>query len=142
MAMQALDGKRYMNGSTLAQMLERGPIRRRAARVGITVRPMEDVALGPGLLARFNHNYWIVDCPDCGSAEFVWIDEPVMLCQKCWNAVVDGRWRRVVVPGQWRQIERIMRVRINPDNRNWYPGESLAKLKAENMEHGRPEGVD
>ena len=42
----------------------------------------------------------------------------------------------VVWPAEMRAIEGILQARPMRENRNWYPGESVARLVGENIEHG------
>jgi len=134
-----LDGKAYTGA----------PLRERAARMrgrlrerlGVTVRDCDDVSAdAPPLKARVYRNLWIVECPDCKSAEMVDTDHPLFFCSNCLNGALDGRWRRVEFPAakQRAQIEGVLALRPNPDTRNWAPGESVAALKRENREHGHP----
>ena len=86
----------------------------------------------PPLKARVNHGRWIVDC-ECNSAELAF-DEGLFMCQTCWNAAHSNQLRRFVFPGNRLKIEAILMMR--PDlNRNWYVGETLTKLEAENKAH-------
>lgn len=114
-----------------------------ASRVGIDVPPLDAIADVPPQPARVNNNQWIVDCPDCNGAEYVWIDGPhLMMCAGCWNARLDHRWRPVALPAEREAIERILRSRPLPGQRNWYPWETLAELADENLGHAgelRPE---
>ncbi len=111
---------------------------------GLELAPMSNVDQGPALPARVNWNRWIVECPDCHNAEFGWADEPIFMCTHCWNAAVGGRWRRVVFPdgAERGRIEAALLARPVVNNRNWEPGESVGRLRAENRRHGLPEEAD
>lgn len=109
-----------------------------ALRAGVRVPPLSQVHDGPPLEAKVNHNRWIVECPDCGGAEYVFPEQPLMLCASCWNAAVGGSWRRVVMPSERDAIENALVVRPTPQARNWEPGEKVAQLRAENIERGLP----
>jgi ribosomal protein L37AE/L43A len=93
--------------------------------------------------ARINHGRWLVDCPGCNSALVVDLSEPVFMCVECANAANDGKWFQVTVPTNRAAIEiellkRPMNGR-NPAeavNRNWEPGETVATLRQENIDHG------
>lgn len=94
------------------------------------LKPTTDTAAP--LIAEVNHGRWIVIC-ECGGAEKMW-EEGCFMCQSCYNAGHRHQYRKAVFPRQRRQIEAILGVRPLP-NRNWRPGESLAKLQRENAEH-------
>lgn len=95
---------------------------------------LDQVAEGEPLAARVCHGWWIVDCPDCRGADFVWTDRPLQWCGSCGNAAVGGRWRRVVVPEGRSEIEAALLARPDQTTQNWEPGESVADLLAENAE--------
>jgi len=99
------------------------------AQIGLTT---EDCSKSPPLKARINHGRWVVDC-ECKGAELAW-DEGLFMCQSCWNDGHGNQLRRVEYPRNHSKIEAILLVRPI-DNRNWYLGESLAKLEAENKAH-------
>jgi len=95
-----------------------------------------EMALDSELAAEVNHNRWIVLCPDCLGATFVWLDAPAQLCPNCWNGSKGYRLRRVVVPERYAEIEALLKERPLPQNRNWLPGETVDDLLRENQEHG------
>lgn len=113
-----------------------GPMAGLARRLGTKVRPMTEVSEAPAVPARLNNNRWIVECPDCRGAEFVWLESPLLMCQSCFNGAIDGRWRRVTLPEARGEIEAIVSVRPLPAQRNWNPDEDVESLRAENIEHG------
>lgn len=110
---------------------------------------------------RYNHGRWIIDCPfeDCNGAEIYRKDEP-FICGSC-NAIeaqavcksrgLDPRKHLVIITKeiaaergevfdtsrtrQWKKIEELVRLRPL-DNMNWELGESVEKLKAENIMNG------
>jgi len=43
--------------------------------------------------------------------------------------------RRVDIPTNYQQIERVLLERPNRENQNWLPGETLDDLLRENKEH-------
>lgn len=88
------------------------------------------------LVARVYQDAWIVDCPDCGGAEFYWRDSPRMFCLSCGNAAVGGKWRPATLPDEAAQIERVLDKRPLRASRNWTPWETVAELEAENIIHG------
>lgn len=109
-----------------------------ARRVGVEVQPLDRIAHGaPPAFARINHNRLICDCPDCGSAVYVWREGPhVMLCPDCWNGAIGGAWRPVMVPDNLAEVEAILGARPLPGNRNWQLPETLEDLRSQNREHG------
>lgn len=123
-------------------------LRARMAQLARTLKDTYDVDLpdmdGPHaepVSARIDTGRWIVDCPDCRSAEYLWPDEPVFFCTNCFNASVGGRWRLVEVPGERGAIEHILLARPFPWNRHWRPGETTDDLRAENVAHGQSQEV-
>lgn len=137
MGLPLVDGQTNFKGASLAEVREQ-IYAELAARVGFAVPPVDVVAEVPALPARVDHGRWIVDCPDCNGAEFVWLAGPhVMMCVGCWNACAGHRWRRVELPAAdvLAEIDRILQARPLPATRNWYPHESVADLAAENATH-------
>ena len=93
--------------------------------------------------ARINHGRWIADCPGCNSALVIDLSEPVFMCVECGNAGNGGKWFQVTVPRNRAAIEAELLKRPmngrNPAeavNRNWEPGETVATLRQENIDHG------
>ncbi len=80
--------------------------------------------------ARIDYARWIVDCPNCGSAEFMFEDK-LFLCSLCGNSDVGGQVRRVKTPKERKQIEDILSKR-KILNRHWFPNETIEKLQGEN----------
>lgn len=106
---------------------------------GSRLMPTDTVAVGPAVQARVDHGRWIADCPDlgCQGAELVSFDNPVFFCCACRNASVGGNLLPVLVPGpqKRRSIEVYLRARPVPDNRNWFPNETVAELRDQNRSH-------
>ena len=93
--------------------------------------------------ARINHGRWLVDCAGCNSALVIDLSQLAFMCVECGNAANDGKWFRVTVPANREAIETELLKRPwngrNPadaKNRNWEPGETVATLKQENIDHG------
>lgn len=120
----------------------RGNLRQRALRDGVKLLPMTEIAPGDPLPARVDHNRWIVDCPDCNGAQNVWLETLVTMCPACWNQAVGGKWRRVAVPANYREIEAALMARPLAMNRHWRPGEAVKDLHIENVAHGLPAAAD
>lgn len=114
------------------EMLELG------ARVGFVPPPLDRIADVPPAPARVDHNRWIVDCPDCGGAEFVWLNTPLLLCLSCWNGAIGNLWRRVTIPDNRVLIEAVLQERPLPPTRNWSPTEKIEDLQIENLTHAVP----
>lgn len=115
-----------------------GPLATLARRAGFKVPALSEIAKGTPAQTRVNHNRWIVDCPDCGGAEFLW-PENLMMCANCWNQGVGGLWRRVEIPDNGNEIETVLKARPVPATRNWERHETVAHLKRENQAKGLPE---
>lgn len=114
---------------------------RQHAAFGLTPpQDTEGVAEVAPLMARIYADSWIVDCPDCGGAEFVWLNGPfLMWCHSCGNVAVNGMWRRVELPGDIAAAEALLDKRTLRDQRNWDPRiETIEMLRAENAEKGDP----
>jgi len=84
------------------------------------------------LQARVDWGRWVVDC-ECKGAEFAF-EEGEFMCQSCFNGGHQHKFRRVIFPKERKAIEMLLLQRPE-GNRNWSPGESIAKLKAENKMH-------
>lgn len=81
--------------------------------------------------AVVNQGRWVVECPDCGSAQLASLDDRRFMCVECANVSVAGLWRPIIVPRDSSQIARLLAQRPEK-NRNWLPGESLSALREEN----------
>ena len=82
------------------------------------------------VVAYLNHGRWVIDC-DCGAGAATHPEWRVSRCFAC-GAVRSG----VKFPNGWRGIEKVLMKRTDETNRNWYPGETAADLRAENADHG------
>lgn len=139
-----LDGK-ARTGLTLAEFHNQRSILEQAARQGVAIPPPTDVdESAPPAFAEVNPldtepvARWVARCPDCpGGASYVWIAGPhVMFCVACGNRGIGHRWRRVVVPTDRLEIERLLSLRSSSSQMAWQHGESLEKLCAENVALG------
>lgn len=91
--------------------------------IGLHDRPVQ---------ARILYGRWLVDCPVCRGANDVDPAEPVYLCSSCgWPE----RFAPVEFPPDQAQIEQVL-LKRPIHNRNWQPGETLARLVAENIAFG------
>lgn len=95
----------------------------------------EGTADGPEILAYVNHGRVVADCPFCRSAQIVDPDDPRFYCYDCGNAAVEGLYLPVGFPEDLGEIERALGARPSPANRNWLPGETVERLRAENDVH-------
>jgi len=86
---------------------------------------------GQPLKARIEYARWIVDCPNCHSAEFAFEDK-LFLCSSCKDSDIGGQVRRVKMPPERKQIEGILGER-KIINRHW-TNETIKKLQKENEE--------
>jgi len=106
---------------------------RSAARRLLNTRPL--VAKCPTmkakLRAQINHGRWLVECPNCTSAEMAFEDR-LFFCSECKNKAVDGYAYKVTFPTTRRKIETIMEKRPLT-NRNWKHGETVKDLETENI---------
>jgi hypothetical protein len=59
-----------------------------------------------------------------------------MFCLSCGNQDINGRWRAVVLPADPGAIEALLVKRPRLINRYWSPGESIERLRAENIALG------
>lgn len=100
--------------------------------------PSFDAVAGtiPAEIIRSN---WVVQCPVCRGVVFAPEDD-VFFCPDCMMAFNDGRAMWIAFPEERAEIERLLLLRPNPNNRNWLFGETVEQLVAENLEHGI--GVD
>jgi hypothetical protein len=88
--------------------------------------------------AAINHGRWVADCPQCRAALIVSKQDRRFWCPLCglpWNGF---RGIAVQFPNAAaiKTIETILLMRPDPHNRNWRPGESIAQLARENLDHG------
>lgn len=108
-------------------------------------RPLADAMaarVGPAAIAvpaYVNAGRWVVECPDCHSAQLACRTDHRFMCSECANAAVGGLWRPVRWPAKVDQIEALLAVRP-VENRNCMPGETLKQLRAENSERDLPTG--
>lgn len=114
----------------------------------VAIKTERDVRrdLDESAVAYVNFGRWVADCPavPCAhpltaeravGAEYVAPGLPFM-CQWCWNQDIEGRFRHVDFPADRETLEVELLKRIEPDTRNWLPGETLADLQIENIAHG------
>lgn len=91
------------------------------------------ISNSPFLPARINYARYIVDCPNCGGAEFAFEDN-LFLCSFCGNSDINGEIRTVVLPSKRARIEAILSYRAIK-NRHWTT-ETIKTLEAENIAAG------
>lgn len=83
------------------------------------------------ITAYGNHDRWVVECPDCASAQLACRTDHRFMCGECGNVAIGGLWRPVVWPTGGRAIEAELSQRPERVTRNWLPGETVAELAAE-----------
>ncbi len=81
------------------------------------------------LVARIDHGRWIVDC-ECGAGNATDPEWGVAFCFAC------GARHKATFPDDREGVEAVLLHRPRTETRNWFPGESVAQLQAENVEHG------
>jgi hypothetical protein len=86
------------------------------------------------LKARIEYSRWIVDCPNCHSAEFAF-DDNLFWCSVCNNSNIQGNLYTVEMPEDRKELEVILGKR-NIVNRHWNSNETLEKLEQENVSMG------
>ena len=91
-----------------------------------------EVYKGKALNARIEYARYLVDCPNCNSAEFAFEDN-LFFCSLCKNSNIQGKVRKVKMPKDRKQIEDILSVRPI-QNRHW-TNETLQALAKENELH-------
>jgi hypothetical protein len=85
----------------------------------------------PSTGARVYAGNWIADCPVCRSAAVRWFGDPRWECRDC-GMTVEVLWPT----DQLRAgVERLLMMRPLQHTRNWFPGETLHDLLAENIQH-------
>jgi endogenous inhibitor of DNA gyrase (YacG/DUF329 family) len=84
--------------------------------------------------ARIEYARYIVDCPNCNSAEFAFEDN-LFFCSQCKNSDIQGKAREVKMPKGRKQIEDILGKRVIA-NRHWLSTESVKDLQNENLKMG------
>lgn len=92
--------------------------------------------------AFVNHGRWVVNCPSerCHAAIRL-LDGETVACDCTDDAVCDHMGRcdqpiAPILPRHATRIEAVLLRRPQRDTRNWLPGETVAHLQAENLEHG------
>ena len=86
---------------------------------------------GKPLEARAEHSRWIVDCPNCDSAEF-YFEDKLFMCSLCNNSNIGGKVYKVKIPKDRKRIEEILGKRPIK-NRHWREPETVEDLEKENI---------
>ncbi len=92
-----------------------------------------DISGSKPLEARIEHSRYVVDCPNCNSAEFAFEDN-LFLCSMCNNSDIGGKLRKVKMPKDRKEIEAILSKR-QIKNRHWIPSQTIKDLENENIIH-------
>lgn len=102
----------------------------------------QGVAVDDPLIVRVDHGRWVVDCPDCASAQLAARTDPRFFCVECLNVGVGGLWRQVQWPpdSEVDAVEGLLAERPDRRTRSWLGRgrEPLEHLRAENHAHGLP----
>lgn len=113
---------------------------------GAPIPPLsQTVVTARPLVASVNGGNWIARC-DCGGrgvpspGGIVFAETPVVFCLRCLNGSTGRGWRPVLLPlpGLMAAVERVLLCRPHAGDQNWEPGETVADLIAQNVEHGDP----
>jgi Zn finger protein HypA/HybF involved in hydrogenase expression len=97
-------------------------------RDSVLNRPVVDAK---PLEARIEYSRYLVDCPNCNSAEFAFEDK-LFFCSQCKNSDIQGKARKVKMPKERKEIETIL-LKRSIKNRHWYPNETLQDLEKQNL---------
>ena len=81
-------------------------------------------------LAYVNHGRWLIDCWYCDSGCFTHPEWRIACCAEC-GATYYG----VEFPENLDEVTRLLLLRPKRTTQNWSPGESVLRLKAENLLH-------
>lgn len=92
---------------------------------------------GEPIFVYANQGRWVAECPDCRGAQLACATDPRFMCHCCANVANSRHWRHLIWPknGTKKAIEEVLNRRPLY-NQNWRPGETVAALVAENVEHG------
>ena len=85
------------------------------------------------LRAEINYSRWLVNCPHCNNAEFLFSDKR-FFCTECKNEAIDGKLYKVIMPRDKLQLETLLEPRP-VFNRNWRYPETMEDLAKENELH-------
>uniref|UniRef100_A0A6M3LGE0 Uncharacterized protein n=1 Tax=viral metagenome TaxID=1070528 RepID=A0A6M3LGE0_9ZZZZ len=89
---------------------------------------------GKPLEARIEYARYIVDCPNCNSAEYAFEDK-LFFCSQCLNSDIQGKVRKVKMSKDRKGIETALGKRAII-NRHWLPTETVKDLDKENLKMG------
>lgn len=82
---------------------------------------------------RANHGRWIVDCPDCRSAQLACPADHRFMCSECANGAIDGKWRPVIWPKDAADLAELLDERLEVELRSWEPHETAEDLRQQNV---------
>lgn len=85
--------------------------------------------------AYIGRSSWRANCPFCTESVVAEPGQP-FFCPNCLMLQNGGLAMETVFPKERAEIERLLLLRPNPENRNWLPGERIGHLIIENVEHG------
>lgn len=134
---RAVDGRANFGVPLEEYARPNGLLGKLARRAGVRLRGLDSVSESAPLTPMLHRDRWVVRCPDCGDASFVWTETPLFMCAYCFNVKAKGLWRRVAFPKNREAIEEMVGLRPFAHQRCW-TGETLRELRRENVRHGHP----
>lgn len=63
------------------------------------------ILMEPVLNARMEQGRWLIDCPYCKGASFLFISDLRFMCPDCFNIFYDGAWLPVAIPDNFDEVE-------------------------------------
>ena len=79
-----------------------------------------------------NHGRWIVQCPNCNSAQLAAPKDHRFMCSECANIAIEGLWRPTIWPRNHAELSAILDQRADRSMQNYEPGETAAELREQN----------
>lgn len=104
--------------------------------------PPTGVAVGPDAAVHVlvNQGRWVIECPDCPSAQVASHTDRRFFCVDCENRAVAGLWRPVLWPDDPATVEQLMAGFVEEKRRNWVPKEAFdARARRRGMDPARLE---
>ena len=123
-------GNTYFDEISKSSVSGHGSAKQKLKRDNIRRLPVSDKQ---PLKARAEYGKWIVDCPNCGSAEF-YFEDKLFFCSQCLNSNIEGKALIVKMPKGRKKIEEILGKRPIK-NRHWFTNETVEDLERENISH-------
>lgn len=102
----------------------------RALVEGESFRPDAPTA-GEPLAVYASEGRWVVQCPDCNSAQLASHVDPRFMCHECGNLANGGAFRPLLWPANRAELEELLHARPL-GNQNWTPAETIVDVAAIN----------